>query len=384
MKTKVLFLIESLGGGGAEKVLYTLLKNIDRSRFDVTLCCVHESGVYLPELRQLFRVKPIVRSPRSNGSLARLLYKLKYQFVYKLLPMSWVYRLFVPHGSDVEVAFIEGFCTKLLSSSSNGKARRYAWVHTDLQGNHWIEDIYAEINAERASYERYDEVIGVSNVAENSVRQLYGLTRTRTLYNPIDADEIQRLSREPIEPELHRKDDSRLRLVSTGRFVDQKRFDRLLRIVDRLRSEQIDVELWLLGDGPLRGRCQRYVEEHGLQNNVRFLGFRRNPYPYMAACDLFVCSSSAEGYSTAMTEACILGLPMVTTDCSGMSEILDGGKYGVITENSCDALYDAVKAMVTDRHRLAHYRTMSQQRSGFFSLSALMRPIEQLLSGDAS
>lgn len=375
-KRRVLFLIESLSGGGAEKVLYTLIKSIDKEKFDITLCCVNDCGVYTDELKKIVRYVPLIKRQKYGNIFSRLRYLLNFKIVYGWIPLSWVYRLFVPKGCDIEVAFVEGFSTKLLSNSTNKRSSKMAWVHTDLEHNHWIKNIYKDFSEEKRCYHRFDLVIGVSNVASEAVKKIYSLPNTRTVYNPIDNNEILQLAKESIDEKYIVHD--RFRICSVGRFVEQKRFDRLLHIVKRLKDEDLDVELWLLGAGPLYGQYVKYVKENDLEENVKFWGFKSNPYPYIKACDMFVCSSIAEGYSTAMTEACILGLPMVTTDCSGMDEILDNGKYGVITANNENSLYEAVKRFVLNPDLLREYRIKSQERSSHFKLSTRMNSIEGL------
>lgn len=377
-KRKILFVIESLSGGGAEKVLYTLLKHIDKSKFDVTLCTVVDTGVYNDELKKIVRYSSIIpQPPKKNAPLLKKIhYWIKYQLVYRFLPMSLVYRWFMPKNNDVEIAFVEGFTTKLLSYSNNLYSKKYAWVHTDLKSNHWIKDIYSSVEEEAKSYNAYDQVIGVSDLVSNVVRELYSLKRVKTIYNPIDSDEIRTLAKDPIEIDTN---DKVFRLVSVGRFVDQKGFDRLLKIILRLKQTGLSLQLWLLGDGVLKPMYEKFITDNGLEEEIKLLGFKSNPFAYISKCDLFVCSSRSEGYSTAVSEALILGLPVVTTDCSGMKEMLGDGMYGIITKNDDDALYESLRKILTDTEMLNYYRQKSLERGVIFSLSNLMAPIENLL-----
>ena len=320
MRKKVLFVIESLSGGGAEKVLTVLLKHIDKTRFDVTLCMVVEIGVYMDEVKKYVSCTSILGNPNRKTFLGKIWYRFKYKCVYNWLPLKWVYRLFIPQGNDVEVAFVEGFATKLMAASSNKQAKKLAWVHTDLINNHWIESIYRNITEEQLSYQKYDQIIGVSKQVTNSVQHLYHLKNVITCYNPIESDVILKQAEENLSLPLKKES---LRLVSVGRFVPQKAFDRLLRVVNRLYKEGFSMELWLLGDGEQRSLLEQYIRDKNLETIVTLWGFQANPYPYLQQSDLFVCSSVSEGYSTAVTEALIIGLPVVTTACSGMDELLD-------------------------------------------------------------
>lgn len=125
MRKKVLFVIESLSGGGAEKVLTVLLKHIDKTRFDITLCTVVETGVYMDEVKKYVSCTSILGSPDRKTFLGKAWYRFKYRCVYNWLPMKWVYRLFVPKGNEVEIAFVEGFATKLMAASTNKKAKNW-------------------------------------------------------------------------------------------------------------------------------------------------------------------------------------------------------------------------------------------------------------------
>lgn len=375
MRKKVLFVIESLSGGGAEKILTVLLKHIDKARFDVTLCTVVETGVYMDEAKKYVSCTSILGNPNRKTFLGKIWYHLKYKCVYNWLPLKWVYRLFVPQGNEVEVAFVEGFATKLMAASSNKQAKKLSWVHIDLAKYHWIKSVYKDVQEEQASYQKYDQIIGVSKQVTNSVKNLYHLKNVITCYNPIESDVILKRAEENIS--LPPKKES-LRLVSVGRFVPQKAFDRLLRVVNRLYKEGFSLELWLLGDGKQRPLLEQYIRDENLEAIVTLWGFQTNPYPYLQQSDLFVCSSVSEGYSTAVTEALIIGLPVVTTACSGMDELLDNGTYGIITTNDEGALYEGVKRCFTQSDLLNTYKVQAIQYKDRVTLEQQMSYIEKL------
>lgn len=375
MRKKVLFVIESLSGGGAEKVLTVLLKHIDKTRFDVTLCTVVEIGVYMDEVKKYVSCTSILGNPNRKTFLGKIWYRFKYKCVYNWLPLKWVYRLFIPQGNDVEIAFVEGFATKLMAASSNKQAKKLAWVHTDLINNHWIESIYRNITEEQLSYQKYDQIIGVSKQVTNSVQHLYHLKNVITCYNPIESDVILKWAGENLSLPLKKES---LRLVSVGRFVPQKAFDRLLRVVNRLYKEGFSLELWLLGDGEQRPLLEQYIRDENLEGIVTLWGFQTNPYPYLQHSDLFVCSSVSEGYSTAVTEALIIGLPVVTTACSGMDELLDNGTYGTVTENDEGALYEGVKRCFTQSDLLNTYKEQAIHYKDRVTLKQQMSHIEEL------
>lgn len=377
MGKKILFLIESLSGGGAEKVLVTLVNNLDRSKFDITLCCVVNTGKYVSALNSDVHYTYIIPDISSLKGIKRWYYSFLYHLVYQWLPLKWVYKLFVPQNKDVEVAFVEGFATKLLSYSTNRKSKKVAWVHTDLNDNHWTKLVYKDIREEQTCYQRYNQIVTVSDTAQSAFKRVFEEVRIpiQTLYNPIDSNEILSKGK---EKKICIKT-SKIRLVSVGRLVHQKAYDRLLRIVNLLIQQNYPIELWIIGEGEERSKLESYIRENGLGKVVTLWGFQTNPYAYLKHCDLFVCSSVSEGYSTAVTEALILGLPVITTDCSGMGELLDNGKYGIITENSEDALYQGLKNILEHSELLDYYRHQAQDRGKDFSLLNLLSPIEKIL-----
>ncbi|NDV60227.1 glycosyltransferase [Bacteroides sp. 519] len=365
-KTKVLFFIESLAGGGAEKILFTLVKHIDKEKFDVTVAAVVSTGVYVDQIKEVVKFKSFVKTRN------RFLYKVLCKLIYSYLPIQMVYRLFIPQGNDVEVAFCEGFATRLLAHSPH--KTKIAWVHTDLLANPWTQGVaYTLVSEEQKAYSQYNRVICVSDVVKEAVKQKFGV-EAQTLYNPIDSEEILKESEEFSLPEK-----KRFRMVTTGRLVTQKGYDRLVRVVKKLKDEGLVFELWILGEGVQRNELTAYITDNKLSDYIKLWGFISNPYPYMKASDVFVCSSRSEGYSTAVTEAIILGLPVITTLCSGMKELLGNNQYGVIVDNEDMALFEPLKKVISDPHYLNTLAGKARKRRNDFSISSLMQPIEKLI-----
>ncbi|MBQ0046827.1 MAG: glycosyltransferase [Prevotellaceae bacterium] len=376
MKRKILFLIENLGDGGAEKVLTTLVQHLDKTKFDVTVCSICYGGSYENIVSKVAKHKLLLKSYDSYTGVLKIWYFIKHHLIFKWLPFSWVYNFFIPQNNDVEVAFVEGTTTRLLSASTNKKSKKIAWVHIDLHKFHWTRSVFKSDAEETKAYNSFDQIVAVSKTAEEAMRKEFRLTvPVRTVYNPIDADEIIRLSQEQIDV----PQSNRIRLVSVGRLNKQKAYDRLLRILKRLKGEGLSCELWLLGEGGDRAMLEQYIQENDLSEDVKLWGFHNNPYKYLAQCDLFVCSSISEGFSTAITEALILGLPVVSTEVSGVREQLTNG-CGLITENDEEALHQGLKSVLDHPERLNEMREMAIERGRDFRIESLMKEIENVLS----
>ena len=331
----MLFVIESLGGGGAEKVLSTIVKYIDKQKFDVTVCVIAAGGIYDEVVASHARLLPLLNQPAACHGIGRLWYWLKFHLIYNWLPLSWVYNLFIPHGNDVEIAFVEGFATKILSCSSNSKAKKIAWVHCDLKSQPWPiqQGIYKDKAEEEDAYRKYQQVVCVSQQVELVMKNHYGLSNTMTIYNPLDSEEIVQLSKQKCP---FRVDAAKFNIISVGRLERVKGFDQLISIIWNIREKRNDIHLWIVGEGFQKDALNSLVKEMDMENYVTFTGFMKNPYSLMAQMNLFVCSSRAEGFSLVIAEALLLGIPVVSMNCAGPQELIQLCGVG----NLCDSYED--------------------------------------------
>ena len=376
-KKRLLFFANSLYGGGAEKVLQTLLISLDSYKYDITLYSVNED-VLNNKYPSNIKYKYIFKQHANNiisRLWAKIANKIKLIIYYNLSPV-WFYRLFVRGEYDTEIAFIEGYSTRIISGSTNKHSRKIAWMHTDLKNNHWTKIAFRNDKEEAKVYSKFNNIVCVSNSVKDIMIELFESGDYITIYNPIDDKTIQKLSKSV--PKLKGRNDT-IKLISIGRLVSEKGYDRLLLIVKQLISEGIKVSLTILGEGGDRQQLEEYIKSNNLANHVFLPGFIDNPYAIMAQHDIFVCSSRAEGYSLVIAEAMILELPIISTNCSGPVELLENGKYGIITENCDDALYKGIKSMITDINLYNTYKSKATARGKHFSLSKQISEIEKII-----
>ena len=369
----ILFFVESLSGGGAEKVLTTLLRYFDSTKYRITLLALVDTGVLRDELdRKQIRYKAVLR-PSSNP-LVSFWNKLAYKLIYRYLPSRVMCKGIIPQKDiDLYVAFTEGFATKLISFSPGPKI---AWVHTDLNDNPWTQDksIFRSIPEEVSAYLRFNKIVCVSASVEKSTVRRFGISHTCTILNPIDASEIRTKAASGVQEIIP---GNGFRIVSVGRLVKQKGYDKLIPLIGKLRDKQLDVSLCLIGEGEEFDHLKRITREHHLNDHVYFFGYQKNPYALMNQMDLFVCSSRSEGYSLVIAEALVLGLPVISMNCSGPDQLLDGGKYGVL----CDDYDDLARTMeqaVTDPWYFNQLREKARSRSRYFDIWETVRRVEDL------
>ena len=168
-------------------------------------------------------------------------------------------------------------------------------------------------------------------------------------------------------------------LVTSGRLVSQKGYESLLEACNKLNKDSIKYELWILGEGWDRPKLEELMNKYSL-SNVKLLGFKENPYKYIKQGDLFVCSSKNEGFSLVIAEAMILGLPVISTNCSGPNELLNFGEYGYMVENNEEALYKGLKEIINDDKKLKYYKKKSSERVDFFNYKNRIRDIIEILN----
>ena len=375
-KSKVMFMCNSLHGGGAERVLQTILNNIG-NEFDITVYSVNEA-YSLEGYPDKFEYKYIFKH-KSKGRLGKFLVNVKNKvklLIYKYCTPAMFHKLFIRGEYDVEVAFIEGYSTRIVSGA-NSRVKKLAWTHIDMLRNHWSSIAYKNYDEEKACYTKFDTIACVSEVVKHSMDSLFDLKTTKVVYNPVNEELILEKAKEELRE--CKKSDT-FRFISLGRLEEQKGYDRLIPIIANLRSEGLDVELWVLGQGSQWSNLNNLIKSYNLNDKVKLLGFKSNPYAYFKYSDAFVCSSRNEGYSTAVTEALILGMPVVSTLCSGTTELLgENSEYGIVTENNAEALYQGMKKIM-EKDCLEKYKKKSLVRGSSFNLKELMSAFEKEIS----
>lgn len=377
----IAFFTENIKGGGVEKILHTIMVNWDYQRYNVTLYSIRdEKELVLSEFPNNINYRFIFDSVvPSDNKIQKLSKKIKNRFklfvYYKCSPRLF-YRCFVRKEYDVGVAFIEGYATRILSGAPEG-TKRIAWLHMELIRNHWTDVAFKNRAEENDCYKQFDHVVCVSKEVKRQIDDLYGIQdRTSVLYNPIDKDEIINQSLQKCESDCRHP--GKCLLVTLGRLEAEKGYERLLNVVYKLHQERNDFVLWIIGDGSKRSALEEQIHSQKLDDVVSLLGYKSNPYPYLKCCDIYICSSFAEGYNTAITEALVLGKPIVSTECSGTREQLGNSEYGIVTNNNEEDLYRGIKAMLSPEKR-DHYAVQSRLRRGIFNLNCQMNEIYRMI-----
>ena len=369
MKKKILFLIPNLKHGGAEKVLVNLVNNLDQEKYDITVQTLFDEGVHREGLKPHVRYLPgWKKSFPGNTTLA------------KCFPASFLWKRLVKEHYDIAVSYLESSCTRILGGCTDPDTRRVAWVHIELDTPAKASMGFRNpAEAERA-YNSFDRIIAVSkNVKECFLRNLHITAPVDVLYNTNETEQILERSKEPPEnPDF--RPEGEVAVCSVAKLTKTKGFDRLLNVHRRLLDEGYPHRIYIFGIGEEQNALEKQKKELGIEDSVTLLGFHRNPYQYVSRCDLYVCSSHREGFSTAVTESLIVGTPVVSTNCSGAKELLgENNEYGIVVDNNEEGIYEGMKKMLSDPGLLAHYREKAKERGSFFSRTETVRAVEEML-----
>jgi glycosyltransferase involved in cell wall biosynthesis len=363
--------------GGAERLQVTLANKLAEAGYDVTILIWTPLYTFRENLDP--RVRLIYKAPDEH--LGNRIPYIRHKFYdgcmweLRATPKQ-LYRYYVGREKyDVEIAFFHGLALRIVAGSTDKKAFHLAWVHHDLEKLAYKDD------AERSKkmYRTIRNIVCVSRASYDSFMKTVGDTGSvRLIYNLLPTGEIRRLAE---EPPVHRIKKAKFHIVITARFDPNKGQDRLIDAVARLRHEGKDVSLALIGEGDDEKRLRERILEAGMQDCITIADGGNNPYPYIKEADVLACASISEGYNLTVAEALMLGVPVLSTDCAGPREILDGGRYGMLVENSGEGVYRGLKELYESPSLLAVYKKKAVERQDFFNEDKIFKQITDLIEG---
>lgn len=368
MKKKVLFSIQNLNGGGAEKNLVDVINGIDKTKYDVTLLLFYNQGVYIEDINNDIKIK------RCFETKNRWLIKIINRFI-KFVPDKILYKKFIKDKYDVEISFMEGPSTKLIAGSLSG-AKKIAWVHTNMELNKCSNISYLSLKNQGKSYESFDKIVFVSEDSMEGFKKVFGNNYKMTVItNALDVDGIMVKGKENIQ-----FNNNRPYIVTVGRLIKEKGFERLIIAFNKIIEQGYDIDLVIIGEGKEREKLQKLIKEYSLQDRVILKGFDRNPYKYIKNSKFFVTSSFVEGCPLAMAEALILKKTVVSTACGGCDYVLNNGEYGLIVENSEKGLFEGIKYFLENNKEIKRYENcIDFQVIDRFSLKRKLEEINNIM-----
>lgn len=368
----LLIITTKLDAGGAERSLINFLNSYDRSRYTVDLLLLKREGAflkYVPEdvrileqdkvLFYMYNMAKFSLGTASDGLhrdflhgipfvVRRVWSTLYYKKIKKLdRPTAEQYRWENSYSKVIEeltghydcaMAYLEGEPIYYLVDKVSAD-RKIGWIHNDY------EKIAGDRNFDEKYFEKLDSIVTISDKCVDVLKKNFPKFAGKVVELPnINSAEVIEKFAEEFEPEEYGEG---VKLLSIGRLTAQKAFDRIIPIAKALKDKGVSFNWFVLGDGELRQELVSKVSEAGLQDTVKFLGIRSNPYPYIKGADVIVQTSLFEGKSVVIDEAKILHKKIVATNYDTIMDQV--GDYPIkVVEYEPEAVAEAIKTALSE------------------------------------
>ncbi len=354
MKKKILFFISQFHKGGAEKSLLELIKAIDKSLFSIDLIIYNQ--VYVDGAISLIGYLPndihVCDVNRMNSNRGLFCNVLRKRFVDGEGFDETAVRFVERKEYDLAIHIGEWHSPEFIGLVVKAK-KKICWIHADI-------DKISSFNPD--SFFSYDENIDcycfVSETSRKAAENKYPfiIGKTGILHNYVNTQEIIELSKS--DPTLHHPSGSFL-LVSVGNIREEKGYIRALEAIIELKKKGVIVSWWILGHPSNKetvANLNRMISLNGLDNQITFFGARENPYCYMKLADAIISLSDSEAWSLVITEAKVLGVPVISTNTSGAEEQITNGVNGIITSFAPKTIASDLVNVITHPEILTHIR----------------------------
>lgn len=378
MKKKILIRIGSLRHGGAEKVLINFLKNLPEDKYDVDLLINLYTGMYIKEVPSWVNLHYLIKGEMITTNKPHEIpvkaFRVLYQKMFLLFP-SLLYKFVLQNKKyDVEIAAIHGMYRELLSSPQKD-SKKIIWIQNDIFNlKEYTPDVIRQLF-------KFDRILVISNKLKEEMQKVARNDKEKKavikIFNPIDKTDTLNKANTAIDDYPFSNEIPTF--ITIGTVYPQKGYDRLLDVHKKLMDEGLKHQIIIIGDGFDYENIQTKLNHLGLQETVKMLGFRSNPYPYLKKADFYVMSSRHEGFPTIIAEALILNKPVVSTDVSGIKDLLQEGKLGIITPNSEDGIYEGMKKFLTDPDLAGRYEKEIAEADLPFVLQKSVAKLQEII-----
>lgn len=383
MKKKILFVINNLNCGGAEKALISLLETMDYSRVNVDLLLFKQEGIFMSKIPAQVNLLPepenykyfdmsikeaivdLVKKRKFNIALARVLssYVFKIEKSRAIVEQKvWRYLEKAFDNLNTEYDFAIGYLEKnpVYFCVDKVKAeRKIGWIHNDY------EKLRMDKNIDNTYFGKLDYIFTVSeeclNVLKKVFPQYHG--KLKLMHNIVSEKTIKKLALEEVS-DIEFSDEN-INIVSIGRLNYQKGFEMAAEACAILKERGYKINWNIIGEGEERDKLESLIEKLNIRGEFKLLGLRENPYPYVALSDIYVQSSRFEGKSIAIDEAKILNKPIVLTNFSTAKDQIENNYNGLICDMNSNSLANEIERIINnDELKNKLIRNLSKEKLG--------------------
>lgn len=365
---KFLIHIPQLIYGGAEKVLVDFANYLVDKGHNVEIIETYERGLLKSEFNSgitfesicskyytekfYVSLEDILKEKNILVKLKKVIKKIFITIVgYERLATILAKKKYKNKKFDVAINYLETQSPDFIMKCVD--ANKYLqWIHIDISKVDNIEFI----EQQKKLYEKLDAIVCVSKVAKKSFVQRYPNLKYKThvIYNFYNVEKIRSLAD---SDKIFNED--KFNILSVGRLVEQKGYERAIDIFYKLKQEGYDFKWSIIGEGILKSKLEEKIKSLNLEDNIELLGIKQNPYLYMKQCDLFFLPSLYEGFPTVTVEAKILGKCILATEVSGINEQIKNKQDGLIVKNDAVYIYNELK-QIFDESSILHRLKINQ------------------------
>lgn len=358
MKRRILFIIDSLNCGGAEKSLISLLPLLDYDRLDVSLLIFRRGGVfekYIPS-----QVRVIGHDLYGNGfmdGIRRIIHQVKFSYQLRYgkkrhgAETHWraMSRAIKPLKGkyDAAVAYQQGMPTFFLATNIEAD-KKIAWINADV-----FEAGY-QMDYCKRFYDQMDAIVAVSQklLEKLSTQTPWMKDRLHCIYDIINPDVIRHLAQEMVHDMIPAGGE--ISIVTVGRLTRPKNHLMAAEAARILKEKGQNFKWYFVGEGEMRQQIEERISELELQDNVVLLGMKENPYPYMAKADIYVQTSTFEGFGMTIAEAKILHRPVVSTNFDVVYDQITDRENGLIADMTPERVASKILELIQNKELRSH------------------------------
>ena len=365
---KLLFVISSLCGGGAERVVIHQINHLNKDKYDIFLVIFENKLDYRKDLVSPVRIVCLYK--KSRWDFFKLILQLR-GLICDYKPAVVISSLNYTNIVTVLASMFMKRKFRVILCEQNYPRKYLSEVRLGYLKK-WLMKL---------TYRKADGIVSVSKGIKRVLVEDFNIRSEKiiTIYNPISLETVREESQKEIEHPFF-KDKNAQVIISAGRLVEQKRFDRLLRAFSLVRIKQEKVHLIILGKGPLRKELEALSSQLNINKCVDFVGFKSNPYAWISKADLFVLSSDFEGFPMVLLEAMACGTAVISTDCpSGPGEIITNGENGMLTPLADEkTLSEAILVLLKDEKLMKKFSEEGKKRAEDFRIEKILPQYEAL------
>ena len=358
MKKKLLIVAHHMTVGGVQKSLISALKALDYDSYDVTLYLrknrtdllsfvdervnvivnTDPNRYYRKPYSILLQIKSLIAKALGKKDKAQ---KLNDILEEKIRCDAMEYERKTYFGNthyDIAVAYVQGYVALFVDKCINAD-KKIIFYHTSTNDTPEIHN---------AVIPNYSAVAALHEQQKALLEEWYPSSKgkIKIVENYTDKDLITEQSKAFSIPET-----DKTIICSCGRFSPVKGFDMAVEAAKILKDNGMDFIWYFVGDGPERKNIEQKILEYGIENNIIITGMQKNPYPYMAGCDIYVQPSYEEALGLTILEAHRLDKPVITTATVGGCKLVENGLNGVVCAINPDAIAESIANLISDKEK---------------------------------